>query len=99
MPETPPKPSLMDRLKAHLAEYGEIAIVIYFSIFGLVFAGFIVAINVGAQAETAGGWAATIGAAYGATKLTQPLRILGTLVLTPLIARLWRGRRPTPPPA
>jgi hypothetical protein len=39
----------------------------------------------------------TFAAAYIATKLTQPLRIGATLVITPFIARLYermRGRRP-----
>jgi hypothetical protein len=36
-----------------------------------------------------------LGAAWLATKLTQPLRIAGTLALTPVIAAVlkkWRGR-------
>ena len=40
--------------------------------------------------------AGVLGAAYVATKATQPLRILATLALTPLIARLVRrGKGPT----
>lgn len=94
----PTKPTLMERMKALLPEYGEVAVVTYFAIFGLVFAGFTLAIRFSVQTDSAAGWAGTIGAAYGATKLTQPLRILATLLLTPLLARLVRRKKATPPP-
>ena len=75
-------------MKALLAEYGPVAIVTYFSIFFLVFAGFAIAISMGAAVDSAAGTAGTIGAAYVATKLTQPLRILATLLLTPILGKL-----------
>jgi hypothetical protein len=89
-----------ERLKALLAEYGRIAIYTYFAIFLLVFAGFAIAIAAGVPVESAAGKAGVFGAAYLATKLTQPLRILGTLALTPLVAtglrRLGAARSQTP---
>lgn len=86
----------MERWKALLPEYGKIALTTYFTIFFLVLGGFVIAIRLGYEAKGASGWAGTLGAAYAATKLSQPLRILATLGLTPVIARLVRR---TPPPA
>jgi len=77
-----------ERLKALLEEYGKVAIGTYFTLFALVLAGFAIAISAGIRVETAPGSAGVFGAAYVATKLTQPLRIAATLVLTPLVARL-----------
>lgn len=93
------KPKLSERLKALLEEYGKVAIVLYFTIFGLVFAGFAVAISAGFDVEGAGETTGLLGAAYLATKLTQPIRILATLALTPFVARGWkwiRGQRHAP---
>ena len=86
-----------------LAEYGRVAVILYFAIFAAVFAGFAVAIAAGFSAKGSGESAGVLGAAYVATKLTQPIRIVVTLALTPLVARGWdwvRGRRAsskTPP--
>lgn len=95
------RPPLKDRLQTLLAEYGTVAIVIYFGIFALVFAGFAISIRLGVQVESAAGTAGTLGAAYLATKLTQPLRILATLVLTPIVGKLVKrfGPAPKPPPS
>lgn len=87
---------MKERLTRLLSEYGKIAITTYFVIFGLVLAGFIVAIRLGFSAQGTAETAGTVAAAYAATKLTQPLRIGATLVLTPLIARLF-GRGPKTP--
>lgn len=87
------------RLEALLVKYGKVALFTYFAIFGLVFLGFAIAINLGAQVESAAGQAGTLGGAWLATKLTQPLRILATLVLTPIIGKLVDKLRPKPPPA
>ncbi len=78
----------LEKLKALLAEYGRVAIWTYFAIFALVLLGFCLAIAYGFDVESAKGGAGTLGAAYLATKATQPLRIAATLALTPLIARL-----------
>ena len=97
-PATPvPKPSLKDRLKALLDEYGKIAIATYFAIFFLVLGGFALAIRVGVKVDSGAGTAGTLAAAWVATKLTQPLRILGTLLLTPVIGKFVRRFRKPPP--
>ena len=88
------KPTLVERFKALLPEYGKIALTTYFAIFGIVLVGFVIAIRLGFETASASGWAGTFAGAYAATKLSQPLRILTTLALTPAIARL--VRRPTP---
>ena len=87
-PPATPKPNLVERAKSLFAQYGALAITIYFVIFGLVLAGFAFAIHAGVQVDGATEGAGTLLAAWFATKLTQPLRILATLALTPLVARL-----------
>lgn len=93
------------KLKALLAEYGRVALWTYFAIFLLVMAGFVVAIKTGLKADTSMGKASLLGAAWVATKLTQPIRILATLALTPVIAQVLKIKKkaavtpPLPPPA
>jgi hypothetical protein len=91
-PKTPPKPPLTTRLKTLFDKYGTLALVIYFVLFGLVFGGFIVAIKAGVHIHGATSGAGLVGAAYVATRLTQPLRILATLALVPVVAKV-RQRR------
>lgn len=82
-----------DKLKALLEEYGRVAIWTYLVIWLSVLAGFAIAIKAGAQVSTATGGAGVLLSAWLATKLTQPLRIAGTLAATPLVAaalRKWR---------
>ena len=88
------KPPLKERLKALLEEYGPVAFVVHFVIFGLTYVGFVVAISTGTQVDGAAGVATTYGGAYAAAKLTMPLRALASLMLTPLVAKLWQWVRP-----
>lgn len=76
-----------ERLKALLAEYGRVAIYTYLAIFLLVFVGFAIAIATGVEVEGSAENAGVFLAAWLATKATQPLRILGALALTPLLAK------------
>ena len=69
------------------------ALVVYLSIFAGVLAAFWFAIRLGWQPESVAGSAGTLAAAYVATKVTQPLRIAATLVLTPLVAKLYERVR------
>jgi hypothetical protein len=90
-----------EKWKALLAQYGKVAIGVYLSIFLLVFAGFAIAIQLGFAVDDAAGGAGTVGAAWVATKLTQPIRILATVALTPLVAAVInrffkRSSEPTP---
>ncbi|MHB8872589.1 MAG: FAM210A/B-like domain-containing protein [Myxococcaceae bacterium] len=91
------KPTLKQRLKAIYDQYGKIAIGTYLAIFVLVWAGFYLAVHLGVKLEGTAGAAGTVGIAYAATKVTQPVRILATLVATPLLAKLLSRRRPAEP--
>ena len=83
------KPTLKQRLEEHLAEYGPIALVIYLSISALTIAGFYIAIKTGFHSgESSSGTAGTLLAAWLAAKLTLPLRIGATFVLTPIGAAI-----------
>jgi hypothetical protein len=66
-------------------------------LFVLVLLGFVGAIHLGVRAESTAGKAGLWGAAWLATKVTQPLRILATVALTPLVAQVleWR-KKPAP---
>ena len=78
-----------------LAEYGTVAVIVYFVIFFAVLGAFWLAIRLGWQPTSAAGSVGTFAAAYIATKLTQPLRIAATLVITPFIAKLYERVRGT----
>ena len=74
------------------SKYGRTGIIVYFSIFFLTLFGFWMLLTVGVDIRTwsyfsALGDVGAIGLAYAATKITQPLRIALTLVLTPFVAR------------
>ena len=83
-----------------LAEYGTVAVIVYFTIFFAVLGGFWLAIQFGWRPSSAAGNMGTLAAAYIATKLTQPIRIAATVVVTPFVAKLYermRGRRVASP--
>jgi hypothetical protein len=83
-----------------LAEYGKIALVVYLAMFTLVLGGFWFAITLGWNPQGVAASVGTFTVAYLATKATQPLRILATLALTPVIASVYgrMGGRVAPPP-
>jgi hypothetical protein len=91
------KRTLKQRLQAHFAEYGRIAIWTYLSLSLLAIIGFSIAIGVGFGASSTSGVLGVIGAGWVAAKATVPLRILATLGLTPLIATLVRRRKRAAP--
>src|SRR3954467_14739143 len=87
-----------------MAEYGVIAVIVYFTIFFATLIGAWAAIqrgvNLAALAARVGlssnGIVANLGAwtaAYIFTKLLQPVRIGITLVLTPILARVYERLR------
>lgn len=90
---------MVAKLKQILAEYGTVALVIYMTLFFGVLVGFYLAVTAGWAPESVAGKAGAFTAAYVATKLTQPLRIAATVVLTPILGRLWQRKRPTAEPA
>ena len=86
------------KLKKLVSEYGPVALGTYLAIFALVLGGFAVAISLGLHVQSAAGTAGVLGAAWVAAKVTQPLRIAATLVLTPIVAKVLSRFR-APPPA
>jgi uncharacterized protein FAM210 len=87
-----------------LAEYGAIAVIVYFTIFFAVWVGAWAAIQRGVDLHalaahvglSANGTVANLGAwaaAYLFTKLLQPIRIGVTLLLTPILARVYERTR------
>jgi hypothetical protein len=98
VPDAPvtPKPTLKERLQAHMAEYGKIALYTYLALSLSAIVGFSIAIGIGVSPSDATGVLGVIGAGWLAAKATMPLRILATLGLTPLIAALLKRRKPKP---
>lgn len=97
------RPVTKERLKALIAEYGRTALGTYFGLFFLVLLGFAAAFNWGFHGsdwlgDTSVSSAGVLGAAYVATKATQPIRIFATIALTPLVARLLSRLRPARQP-
>jgi hypothetical protein len=94
MASTPPPPQ-RERLKRLFVEYGLLGIGVHYAIYVLVLLGFALVllrrepVAPLVSVQTLG----VLAAAYVANKLTLPLRLLGTLTLTPLIRALWRRWR------
>ena len=76
-----------------LTEYGTVAVIVYFVIFFGVLAGFWLAIRFGWRPTSTAGSMGTLAAAYIATKITQPIRIGATVVITPFVAKLYERMR------
>ncbi|HZH03972.1 MAG TPA: hypothetical protein VEY30_09320, partial [Myxococcaceae bacterium] len=70
-----------------------VALVIYFAPFAISIAGFAVAFRLGFEFRGVGGNLGLLAAAWAATKVIQPLRILATLALAPWLGRRWKERR------
>lgn len=87
----------MQRFKSLIAEYGQIAFVVYFAIFFATLASFAAAIAAGLDPDGTGETLGLLGAAWLATKATQPLRIAAAVMLTPVVGAVWHrtpwGRR------
>ena len=82
-----------EKFKKLLEVYGRVALVVYFAIFLATLAGFAIAISFGLELDSAKSGAGLLMASWLATKLTQPLRIAGTLALTPIVANVMNKRR------
>ncbi len=86
----------LEKFRNLMVEYGVIALVVHYVIFAIVIFGFWFAIKSGWRASSTSGNVGTWGAAYIAAKITQPLRIVATVAITPFIARIYErmiGRR------
>ena len=74
--------------------YGRVAIGTYLSLWAMVLIGYVVAIKIGVDVKGASGAGGVLFGAWVAAKVSQPVRIVLTLVLTPFIARCLK-RKPT----
>ncbi len=77
------------------AEYGRVAIGTYLTMWILVLAAYFLAIKMGMEVQGAGEAGGALLGAWVAAKVTQPARIVLTIVLTPMVARVIR-RQPLP---
>jgi hypothetical protein len=96
----PGKRTLKQRLTAHFNEYGQIAVVTYFTLSILTIIGFSIAIGIGTSPESTAGVFGVIAAGWVAAKATLPIRILITLAITPVVALVvnrLRRKRPAEP--
>ncbi len=96
-PAPPAKRTLKERLQAHMAEYGRVALYTYLALSLSAIIGFSIAIGVGVEPSSASGVLGVIGAGWVAAKATMPLRILATLGLTPVVAAVIKKYRPAKP--
>lgn len=87
MTESEKRPSLVERLKALMVEYGGVALGTWLALSALVFTGAYVGLKMGFEFEGVGGGLGTGAAAWALLQLTKPVRILAALALTPVVAR------------
>ena len=76
-----------------MSEYGAIAVVVYLTLFAMVFVGSYFAIRLGWTPGSAAGQAGAWTAAYIVTKIAQPLRIAATVLITTFVGKLWENRK------
>jgi hypothetical protein len=80
-------------LKNVLADYGVIAVIVYLALFTIVLVGSYFAIRLGWTPGTTAGKAGAWTAAYIVTKIAQPLRIAGTVLIATFVGRIWEKRK------
>ena len=80
-------------VKKILTEYGAFAVVIYLTLFAIVITGFMLAFTFGWRPESITGRVGVFTAAYLATRLTQPIRIVVTAAITPVCVRFYERAR------
>ena len=76
-------------MKDLIAEYGPLALGIYLTTSFLVGIPALIAIAWGFEIDSAGEKAASLDAVWVVLKVTQPFRIAGTALLTPVVGRRW----------
>ncbi len=83
---------IKERFEQIKKEYGKIAIVTYLVLWAAVLVAYVVAIKTGVQIEGVSSTGGILVGAWVAAKVSQPVRIMLTIVLTPVIASLFRRR-------
>ena len=79
----------LQSFKRVVAEYGIIALVVHYIVFAVVIVGVYMAISAGWEPSGKVAGMGTWAAAYVVAKIVQPLRIVVTVALAPLAARLF----------
>ncbi len=79
----------LQSFKRVIAEYGVVALVIHYVVFAIVIISAYLAMNAGWQPSGRMSGAGTWAAAYVVAKITQPVRLILTVALAPLAARLY----------
>lgn len=79
----------LQSFKRVIAEYGVVALVVHYIIFAIVIVSAYLAMNAGWQPSGRMAGAGTWAAAYVVAKITQPVRLIVTVALAPLAARLY----------
>lgn len=74
-------------------KYGSTALIIYLVLFVVTFAGAAIALQAGLSVDGAPATAGLLAGAWVVSKMLQPVRILATLALTPIVANVL-SRRP-----
>jgi len=94
-----------EKLGALYKEYGGIMIGVFLTIWVITFFGTLIAILTGFEIQGSSpnmGLLAALGASWVMLKVTMPVRVIITLALTPLVAKVIRRRAPkkdAPPPS
>jgi hypothetical protein len=76
-------------VREFVVEYGTVGLVVYLTTTVLVYLGFWIALQFGWRPASTAGNAGYWFTAYIAAKATQPFRILGSMAITPVIARIY----------
>lgn len=79
----------LSSFKRVIAEYGVVALVVHYIVFAIVITGAYLAMNAGWQPSGRMAGVGTWAAAYVVAKITQPVRLVVTVALAPLAARLY----------
>jgi hypothetical protein len=91
-----PSPSSRQRLRRFLLEFGALGLGVHYFVYALALIAFALSIQHSGTLPASSGRLGVWAAAYVATKLTMPLRVLLTVALTPLLRGLIRRLRKPP---
>lgn len=80
---------LKQRLQTTLVDYGLVAFVVWWVLFLTVLGGAFLAIRSGMDLGTSAEGVGAMGAAYVVAQLTKPVRIVITLAVTPVVAKVF----------
>lgn len=90
---------MREKITKLITEFGVVAVVLWYGVFALTWIGFAVAIQAGFTPASSAGELGVWAAAYLATQLTKPIRLVVVVALTPPIGHLLsrKNRLQVPP--